>query len=608
MRRLSYTLVPALLTACPGAPGDTTAGDTTGSTDAASSTTAETTSALPTTTLTSTAETTSTGPTTDDTSAIDPTADLTTLDPTTLDPTTSATTPGTTVADTTTSTTADTTDSGTPGECAPGDVQTCYSGPDGSDGVGACKAGERTCGPDRTWGPCAGEVVPAPETCDEAGDENCDGADPCLGDGAYAWGLTFGEGGSDEGDRVAIDGAGNVVVAAFSDGPIDFGGGALVNAGHDVFLAKFSPAGELLWSKRYGDASYQGGPAYGLATTSAGEIVLAGIFNGAIDFGGGALQNPTPMTDLFLVKLDGDGGHVWSQSFHSGEDAAVIDLSVTQGGDILLAGTFYTALDLGGGPLAYGGFQDAFVAKFTAAGAHAWSRGFGDAEWQVAFDVDADASGDVYVAGTFRGTLDPGSGPLVGAGSDDIFLFKLDAGGDPVWGQRFGDAGAQDGRALAVDSKGRVTLAGATSGLVDFGGDVIGGDSVHSYLAQFDGEGEHLWSRTLCTTGSLADHVAVDGLDNILVTGSFYQTCELGGDPLMALGSRDVFVGKFSPKGQHGWSRSLGGPLDQFGVHIAGSAAGSVAVTGNFYTSIDLGAGAEPTQGGRDGFVVAFDP
>jgi hypothetical protein len=59
-------------------------------------------------------------------------------------------------------------DEGVSGCCEPGERGAC-----GSD-VGACVAGERSCGADREWGACDG-VGPAEETCNDV-DDDCDGA------------------------------------------------------------------------------------------------------------------------------------------------------------------------------------------------------------------------------------------------------------------------------------------------------------------------------------------------------------------------------------------------------------------------------------------------
>jgi len=62
--------------------------------------------------------------------------------------------------------------------CAPGSTAVCpYPGPAGTEGVGECRAGEKTCDASgASYGPCAGEWIPAPEACSPAGkDEDCDG-------------------------------------------------------------------------------------------------------------------------------------------------------------------------------------------------------------------------------------------------------------------------------------------------------------------------------------------------------------------------------------------------------------------------------------------------
>jgi hypothetical protein len=59
--------------------------------------------------------------------------------------------------------------------CLNGNTQSCYTGPNGTEDVGACKAGTQTC-EGGMWGPCVGDVVPAAsETCNGI-DDDCDGS------------------------------------------------------------------------------------------------------------------------------------------------------------------------------------------------------------------------------------------------------------------------------------------------------------------------------------------------------------------------------------------------------------------------------------------------
>ncbi len=62
--------------------------------------------------------------------------------------------------------------------CTPYDVQNCYTGPTGTEGVSHCTGGDWTCAADgKSWGPCQGQSLPLPEQCQVAGDENCDGTE-----------------------------------------------------------------------------------------------------------------------------------------------------------------------------------------------------------------------------------------------------------------------------------------------------------------------------------------------------------------------------------------------------------------------------------------------
>ena len=62
----------------------------------------------------------------------------------------------------------------------PGIKSSCYTGPSGTENVGVCKAGTQTCGYDRQWGPCIGEVKPSAETCADKKDNDCDGLTDCA--------------------------------------------------------------------------------------------------------------------------------------------------------------------------------------------------------------------------------------------------------------------------------------------------------------------------------------------------------------------------------------------------------------------------------------------
>jgi hypothetical protein len=62
----------------------------------------------------------------------------------------------------------------------------------------------------------------------------------------------------------------------------------MVSAGNsDIFVVKHDPAGNQLWSKRFGAGEQD--IANSVAADPSGNVLLTGTFGAGIDFGGGVL-------------------------------------------------------------------------------------------------------------------------------------------------------------------------------------------------------------------------------------------------------------------------------------------------------------------------------
>ncbi|MFO0550664.1 MAG: choice-of-anchor L domain-containing protein [Polyangiaceae bacterium] len=57
--------------------------------------------------------------------------------------------------------------------CTIGDTQPCYTGPAGTENIGACKSGTQTCINGQAWTACVGSVGPSMELCNNGIDEDC---------------------------------------------------------------------------------------------------------------------------------------------------------------------------------------------------------------------------------------------------------------------------------------------------------------------------------------------------------------------------------------------------------------------------------------------------
>ncbi|APR77107.1 Hypothetical protein A7982_02454 [Minicystis rosea] len=68
--------------------------------------------------------------------------------------------------------------------CTPGEESGCYEGPAGTENIGLCKGGKKTCAADgKSFGACVGQVLPVPEDCFTPSDDDCNGLtnDPAAG-------------------------------------------------------------------------------------------------------------------------------------------------------------------------------------------------------------------------------------------------------------------------------------------------------------------------------------------------------------------------------------------------------------------------------------------
>ena len=377
------------------------------------------------------------------------------------------------------------------------------------------------------------------------------------GDGSPLWAKRFGGTGFDEGRAIGVDGSGDVFVAGTFAGTVTIGGNVFPSAGgDDVLVAKLSGAtGEPVWARRFGDTGSDS--AYALAVDSAGDVIVGGQTRStSVSFGGSNLTGPG---HVWIGRYGGaDGAHRWSRRFGASSDGADFARSIVADGlgNVVFVGTFLPmepgeTLSLGG-PTFTSTSGGIFVAKLSGGqGTHVWSK---LVEGQAAEGqaVAIDPSNAVVVAGNFQGTTTFGADILTSAGGSDVLLAKYSAAGAPVWGQRYG--GPANDRGLAVAALGQ----------------------------------------------------------DIVVTGDFAGTANLGGPPLSSAGGADGFFGRYrGVDGMPVWARRLGGAT---GADPAGAGAvspmGLGVVCGAFKGLADFGSLTATAVAGSlgNGFCLSFVP
>lgn len=366
--------------------------------------------------------------------------------------------------------------------------------------------------------------------------------------GATQWSRIYPNGGHHYATGIGAAPSGAVVIAGSFENTLNFGGTPLVAAGgDDIFSAGFTAAGATSWSRRYGDATlYQ--RALDLAVDSRGEAVFVGRLNGTVNFGGAPLTGAN--SDIFVVKVDAGGNHVWSRAWGDAAMQVGTGVAVDASDNVLVVGQLDGRVDLGGGPIGTG--TAVFLAKLSAAGGYTFARAFATTESAVKRTrVAADAAGNIYVAGNVRGTIDFGGGPAAGGGDFDVFVAKFDPAGRLLWHHEYGDAAVQELTDIAVDAAGNVALTGCFDGVMNFGGgpltslggdEFVGGDV---FVAKLGADGAHRFSaRYGDAAAQRGQSVAIDARGDLVVAGEFRGAVDFGDGPLTSAGGTDIFVAR----------------------------------------------------------------
>ena len=407
----------------------------------------------------------------------------------------------------------------------------------------------------------------------------------------------------------------------------------------DVFVAKISPSGQVIWSTLLGGPNHD--RAYGIEVDAQGSVYIAGraglgfpvtanAFQTAFQ-GGEDAQIYGPQ-DGFVCKLRQDGGAVIFCSYFGTTDGRPIrDLAVDASGSIYIAsgrisGNYPAAVASAFRNAPVGG-EDAVLAKIRAdGGAVLWAMYVGGSnEESHQNSVRLDGNGNPYLLLTTNSSNAPATAGAYqrtyGGGGDLLVVRANPSTGAIVWASYLGGSQNEstETHEFAVDPSGNAyvvaptqsanfpTTAGAFQRT--FGG-------VHDiFVAKLSPDGARLLASTF-VGGSDADRpegAAVDGQGVVSFTGTSTSTdFPLTPDAFQTTlrGGRDAVAVRLSSDfSRLLYSSYFGGSGIEYG---RGAAVGNgVFYFGGETTSPDFPKVAAPqaTYGGNaDAFVARLNP
>jgi hypothetical protein len=477
---------------------------------------------------------------------------------------------------------------------------------------------------------------------------------------AFQYAVQLGSTGEEHAFATAIDASGNTYVTGYFNGTIDFDPGAgtanltAVNAG-DGFLAKYDASGNYLWAFRFGGIAPPpasgGGPNMGrnISVDGIGNVVLTGFFYGTSDFDpgpGAATMNAATTGSHFIARYSPTGNYLWAFQFQVASSgpvssgANIYAMTLDGSGNIVVAGNYYGSIDFDPGPgtasmnSGHSGEGSMFVAKYSPSGVYAWAFTIQSGNTTKDFyyradagDIAVDASNNIYVVGSFLGTVNfnPSGGKtkLTSAGlvnslsPRDMYVAKYSSAGKYLSAFRMGASGSDGARSIAIDGSGNLYVTGWFTGTVDFNSGSAtnnlstAGSASEDFVVSYTSANVYRWAFGLSKASN--SRLAIDGNGNIDVAGTLSGVSgSMDLDP--GSGTASVswsvpasFVGSYTSSGEYRW----GFTIDVF-IQSFDARGSTIACTGSFRNNpadVDPGIGTTflTPVGSNDIFLATYN-
>ena len=386
------------------------------------------------------------------------------------------------------------------------------------------------------------------------------------------------------------DAAGNVYVAGiYKTSSLTLGSYTLTNyypGAMHVYIAKYNPAGVLLWTRNLDSLTGNGVTAVHVDAT--GNMYIAGTFGDSINLGSTVLHAPTlyfgsPWPGMFLAKLDPSGNVTWAAG---GGYSWITSIKTDASNNVYVAGTFTdSTMSIGTSTFvnAYPTRNDIFLAKYDASGALSWAKRDGGIAIDYVTGMALSPSG-LHLVGSFSGlsTVFGGTTLMHTSYSESLFLANYDLSGNFISARKMSSAGNATPLWAGADNSGNIMLAGR------FSGDSVTIDSLtlhntapaasNAFVAKINTSGDALWARIVGGVFNFEYFAATtDQFANLYISAAPTDSFVLGGT---ATTVHYGFLARYDPSGN---AVLVQDRLACSAQYLSSDATGAIYLSGVYY-------------------------
>jgi uncharacterized protein (TIGR03437 family) len=221
----------------------------------------------------------------------------------------------------------------------------------------------------------------------------------------------------------------------------------------DAYVGKIDAKGTLIFGTLLGGPTYD--QATAIALDAAGNVLITGATGGSFPTTAHAAIPASDAATGFAAKISSDGSTVLYSTYLPTTLARPAAITVDPEGNAYIAGTSSDG--------------HARVLKLTADGSTiAFTVPLAGSNQDAATAIALDRAGNIVVAGQTQSPdfpATPGVAQTHLAGTQNVFVTKLTAGGTILFSTFLGGSGADSTNVVRVDSANNIYLAGSTSSL-----------------------------------------------------------------------------------------------------------------------------------------------
>ena len=416
---------------------------------------------------------------------------------------------------------------------------------------------------------------------------------------------------------VAYDNEGNMLLLGAFRAAVDFDPGASSNVieplgSPDIFLAKYTSEGTLVWVFNLGRISLSNGmDGNGLAVDANNNIYITGSFSNTVDFDPSGDVHPATSSggkDAFLAKYASDGSFQWVKTFGSSAYDYGDVVTIGADGSIYLGLKYAGTVDLdpGEGEVSVSpqaGAADATLLKLNSNGEYQWHYTLSTANNDAVTAIALSDGGQIAVGATINGATS-------GFGERDMFLAVLNADGAESWSYNFNnyEKANRISTIIFTEDDAEMYIGGRIEGETDFApspDNTVQVDPLFAdvFMAKYTvADGSLIWARNVVSAGTGDFLVGMtESGTALMVTGSFDVSITFNpnnpGSTVPSAGGSDIFLAAFdNADGSFLSAATYGGEGNELAVAAHFLPEGKLVLAGDFFGSVQLGSSQDPVS------------